>query len=128
MSEILPDLYYTEQHEWLKVDGQTGLIGITDFAQNALGDVTFVELPAVDDEIKKGDELIVIESTKAASDVYAPVSGKIVAINEAMDDEPELINSDPYDKGWLVKIELQDASELETLLSPEAYEQHLRNE
>ncbi len=128
MSEILPDLYYTEQHEWLKVDGQTGLIGITDFAQNALGDVTFVELPAVDDEIKKGDELIVIESTKAASDVYAPVSGKIIEVNQAMEDEPERINSDPYGKGWLVKIQLDDASEIETLLSPEAYEQHTGNE
>ncbi len=128
MSEVLPDLYYTEQHEWIKVDGDTGVIGITDFAQNALGDVTFVDLPAVDDEVKKGDEMIVIESTKAASDVYAPVSGKIVAINEAMDDEPELINSDPYDKGWLVKIELQDSSELKTLLSPEAYEQHTGSE
>ncbi len=125
MSNILPNLRYTEQHEWVKVEGDVALIGITDFAQNALGDVTFVELPAVDQEVQKGDDIVVVESTKAASDVYAPVSGKIVDVNSAIEDEPEAINADPFNRGWLVKIQISDPSEIEALMSPEAYAKHI---
>lgn len=125
MSNILPNLRYTEQHEWVKVEGDVALIGITDFAQNALGDVTFVELPALDQEVQKGDDIVVVESTKAASDVYAPVSGKIVDVNSAIEDEPEAINADPFNRGWLVKIQISDPSEIEALMSPEAYAKHI---
>ncbi len=125
MSNVLPNLRYTEQHEWVKVEGDVALVGITDFAQNALGDVTFVELPAVDQQVQKGDDIVVVESTKAASDVYAPVSGKIVEVNTAIEDEPEAINADPFNRGWLVKIQISDQSEIEALMSPEAYAKHI---
>ena len=125
MSNVLPNLRYTEQHEWVKVEGDVALVGITDFAQNALGDVTFVELPAVDQQVQKGDDIVVVESTKAASDVYAPVSGKIVEVNTAIEDEPEAINADPFNRGWLVKIQISDPSEIEALMSPEAYAKHI---
>ena len=126
MSENIPaNLRYTEQHEWVKRDGAMAWIGITDYAQEALGDITFVELPAMDREVQQGEEIVVVESTKAASDVYAPVSGKIVAVNSAVEDEPERLNDDPFDQGWLVKIEVSDPSQVEALMSAEDYAKHI---
>ena len=126
MSKNLPaNLRYTEQHEWVKRDGAMAWIGITDYAQEALGDITFVELPAMDREVQQGEEIVVVESTKAASDVYAPVSGKIVAVNSAVEDEPERLNDDPFDQGWLVKIEVSDPSQVEALMSAEDYAKHI---
>jgi len=121
MSIIRDDLKYTQDHEWIVADGNIGTVGVTDFAQESLGDVTFVELPEVGAEFKKGDAFGVVESVKAASDLYLPVSGKVVEINTALEDAPDLVNSSPYDDGWIVKIELEDASQVDELLSPTAY-------
>ncbi len=121
MSIIRDDLKYTQDHEWIVADGNIGTIGVTDFAQESLGDVTFVELPEVGTEFKKGDAFGVVESVKAASDLYLPVAGKVIEVNSALDDNPELINSSPYDDGWVLKIELEDASQVDELLSPTAY-------
>ena len=120
---ITPDnLYYTKDHEWLKIEGDHALIGITDHAQQSLGDITFVELPEVDAQVSVGDTFGVIESVKAASDLYMPVSGQVVEINEALDASPEQVNDDPYDEGWLVKVKLEDAaSALEGLMSAADY-------
>jgi glycine cleavage system H protein len=124
MSNIPSHLQYTESHEWVNLDEQGNVrIGITDHAQEALGDLVFVELPAVGDEISQGDPCAVVESVKAASDLYAPVSGKVIAVNEELDDDPALINSGPYDDGWLFEIELIDKAELESLKDAETYAQ-----
>lgn len=120
---ITPDnLYYTKDHEWLKIEGDHALIGITDHAQQSLGDITFVELPEVDAKVFVGDTFGVVESVKAASDLYMPVSGQVVEINEALDASPEEVNDDPYGEGWLVKVKLEDAaSALEGLMSAADY-------
>ncbi len=122
MSNIPSHLQYTESHEWVstEVNGNSR-IGISDHAQEALGDLVFVELPVVGDEISQGDQCAVVESVKAASDIYAPVSGKVVAISEELDDDPALINADPYGDGWLYELELYDSEELEGLKDAEAY-------
>ena len=122
MSVVLKNLFYTEEHEWIKVEGNKAYIGITDFAQHSLGSIVYVELPEVDDEFSKGEAFGVVESVKAASDVYIPVSGKIVEINEEAVDSPEVINNAPYES-WLIAVELSDESELEELMSAEAYEE-----
>jgi len=123
MSNIPSHLKYTESHEWVSSeDNGNARIGISDHAQEALGDLVFVELPVVGDEIGQGDQVAVVESVKAASDIYAPVSGKIVAINEDLDGDPALINADPYGDGWLFELELIDAEELETFKDAEAYQ------
>jgi len=128
MSNIPSHLYYTEAHEWVSPDGDgSARIGISDHAQEALGDLVFVELPVVGDEISQGDPCAVVESVKAASDIYAPVSGKVTAINEDLDADPAIINSDPYDDGWLFELELIDDTELDGLLSAEAYEASLQD-
>lgn len=119
------DLKYTSSHEWVKAVGSTVTVGITDYAQSQLSDLTFIELPSVDDEFQAGDEAGVLESVKAASDIYAPLSGRIVDVNEELNDHPEAINTDPYTDGWLFKIELSQPEELEHLLDNEAYEQIL---
>ena len=121
MSTIRDDLKYTQDHEWISAEGNIGKIGVSDFAQESLGDVTFVELPEVGASFAKGDAFGVVESVKAASDLYLPVSGTVVEINEALEDTPELINSSPYDDGWIVKIELEEPSQVDELLSPTAY-------
>ena len=128
MSNIPSHLKYTESHEWVNAneDGNA-LIGITDHAQAALGDLVFVELPAVGDEISQGDPVAVVESVKAASDIYTPVSGRIIAVNEDLDADPAIINSDPYNDGWLFEIELIDTEELEGLKDAEAYEETLED-
>ncbi len=116
------DLLYTSEHEWVAVDGKIATIGITDYAQGELGDIVFVELPGVGDETKQMESFGTIEAVKAVSELYAPVSGKVVAVNEKLQDSPELINQDPYGEGWMIKIEMSDESELNSLLSPKDYE------
>ena len=121
MSELPGDLQYTNDHEWLRRDDDGNVtIGITDHAQSALGDLVYVELPEVGQEVETGGDMAVVESVKAASDVYAPIAGTVVAVNEALSDDPEVINSDPYGDGWIVK--LQPGGDDGELLSPDAYQ------
>ena len=126
MSNIPSHLKYTESHEWVDADTEgNARIGISDHAQEALGDLVFVELPTVGDEISQGDPCAVVESVKAASDIITPVSGKVIAVNEDLDGDPAIINSDPYNDGWLFELELSDIEELEGLKDAEAYEESL---
>lgn len=117
------ELKYSQDHEWVKVEGNMVTIGITDYAQSQLGDVVFVELPEAGAELAAGQGLAVVESVKAVSDVYTPISGHIITGNESLADAPELVNQDPYGEGWIVKIEITDSTELAELLDSEAYEQ-----
>ena len=122
MSNITSDLRYVDSHEWIRLEDDGSVtVGITDHAQQALGDVVFVELPEVDAELAIGAEAGVVESVKAVSDIYVPVSGKIIAVNEALADDPELVNNDPYEDGWFFRMKPSDAAELEVLLTAEAY-------
>lgn len=121
-------IYYSEDHEWVKVEEGVGTIGITDFAQDELGDIVFVELPQVGDEFDKEDNFGVIESVKAVSDLYMPVSGEVVEVNEDLLDQPELVNEDPYEGGWIVKVALSDDSELEELMDADEYSGFLEEE
>jgi glycine cleavage system H protein len=114
--------YFTEDHEWIEVDGDIGTVGISDYAQSQLGDIVFVEVPDEGRQIAKGDEAAVVESVKAASDVYSPVSGSVLEGNAALADEPELVNSDPEGEGWFFKVTLSDPGELEELMDETAYE------
>jgi len=122
MSNIPSELKYATSHEWVRVESD-GIVtvGISEHAQGLLGDMVFVELPDIDDSVSVGDDVAVAESVKAASDIYAPVSGTVVAINEELEDSPELVNSDAFGEGWLFKVKLDDASELENLLDAEGY-------
>lgn len=122
MSKVIEGLYYTNTHEWVKVEDGFGFIGITDYAQDSLGEIVFVELPEEDDQVEAGGELSAIESVKAASDIISPVTGTIVLINDELEDSPELINEDPYEN-WIAKVELEDESELQKLLSAEEYKE-----
>ena len=115
------DLYYAKTHEWLRIDENTAVVGITDFAQSQLSDITFVELPDVGREVEAGDEVAVVESVKAASDIYAPVAGTIVEVNSDLEDSPDMINASPYDAGWLFKIELRKEEDVDNLMSAEEY-------
>ena len=119
--DVPDDNRYLESHEWIDVDGGTGRVGISDFAQDELGDIVFVELPGVGDEVAAGDSFGVVESIKAVSDIYSPVSGEVTAVNERLDAEPELVNDDPYGDGWMIEVELADEGELDDLLTAEAY-------
>ncbi|CAC97746.1 glycine cleavage system protein GcvH [Listeria innocua] len=119
------DLLYTEEHEWVKAEDGSYIIGITDFAQDQLGDIVFVELPEVGDTVTKGDSIGSIESVKTVSDFYAPVTGKVVAVNETLEDEPELINSNPYDTGWILKLTEVEEADVTALLSSDDYEKGL---
>ena len=120
--KILKDLKYTKEHEWIKLEAANiGAIGITDFAQSELGDIVFVELPNKGDVFQKDDVFGTVEAVKTVADLYIPVSGKILEINEELESNPEMINSDPYDKGWIVKIELSDQSEVDELLTEVDY-------
>ncbi len=123
MTEIPEDLVYSEEHEWIKVDEGKIRYGITDFAQEELGDIVYVELPEEGEKVGKGDMVGVIESVKAVSDLYVPVSGKIVEVNADLEAEPELLNEDPYGDGWIAVVEISDESEVESLLSPKEYEE-----
>jgi glycine cleavage system H protein len=119
--DVPDDLRYLESHEWVRVSGDTAEVGITAFAQDELGDVVFVELPEEGAELTAGEDFGVVESIKAVSDVYAPVSGTVTAVNDRLRDEPELLNEDPFGDGWMLAVEVADESELEGLLSPAAY-------
>ncbi|MCJ8190180.1 glycine cleavage system protein GcvH [Sphingomicrobium aestuariivivum] len=118
-------LYYTKEHEWLRVEGDVATVGISNHAQEALGDIVFAEVPEAGRTVAKGDDAAVVESVKAASDVYAPVSGEVVEGNEALDGDPSLVNSDPEGEGWFFKIKLSDPSELEGLMDEAAYKDFL---
>ena len=120
MSKIVEGLLYSESHEWVKVDGNVAIIGVSDFAQSEMGDITYVDMPDVDDEIASGDEFGALESVKTSSELISPVSGKVIACNDKLEDKPELINEDAY-RAWIVKIEMSDKAELDTLLSAGAY-------
>ena len=120
MSKIIDGLYYSESHEYVKVEGDFGFIGITDFAQHELGNVVYVDMPEVDDEVTAGEEFGAVESVKAASDLMSPVSGTVVEVNEALEDEPGLINKDAFEN-WIIKVELSDMSELDSLMDAAAY-------
>ncbi|MCH9643232.1 MAG: glycine cleavage system protein GcvH [Gammaproteobacteria bacterium] len=123
MADCPDDLHYTEQHEWVRVEeGDIAAIGITDFAQSQMGDLVFVELPMIADQVVAGNEAGVVESVKTASDIYSPVTGEVVAINEDLSAQPEIVNEDPYHKGWLFKVKLNDASEIDRLLKVTAYQ------
>jgi glycine cleavage system H protein len=119
--ELPEDLKYTREHEWISLDGDVATVGITDHAQEQLGDVVYVELPGVGDRVEKSEPFGVVESTKAVSDVYSPVTGEVAEVNDDLPDSPELVNEDPYGDGWLVKIKLSDASELDDLLTAAEY-------
>jgi glycine cleavage system H protein len=122
------NLKYTNSHEWVRVEGKQVVVGITDFAQDQLSDLTYVELPTVGDSFSGQEEVAVVESVKAASDVYAPISGTITAVNNGLLDRPELINTDPYGEGWLFKMLPDDATELESLMDAEQYDQSMPDE
>lgn len=122
MSENPEELKYVETHEWVREDSDgTVIVGITDYAQGALGDVVYVELPEADSEVEMGDEVAVVESVKAASDIYAPLSGTITEVNESLEGNPELVNTDPYRDGWFFRLKLRDVEELSSLMDSESY-------
>jgi glycine cleavage system H protein len=120
MAKVLEGLYYAESHEYVKVEGNIGYVGITDYAQHALGNVVYVDMPDVDDEVSAGEEFGAVESVKAASDLISPVTGVVIEVNEALEDQPELINADAYEN-WIIKVELSDKGELENLMDAKAY-------
>ena len=119
--EVRKDLKYTKEHEWIKIKDDIAVVGITDHAQEELTDVVFVELPETGKKVKKGEELCVVESVKSVSEIYAPLSGRIVKVNSKLDDSPEIINENPYDDGWLVELEITDKSEVNSLINAETY-------
>ncbi|WP_432666368.1 glycine cleavage system protein GcvH [Wukongibacter baidiensis] len=125
--KIVEGLYYSKDHEWVKVEGDKATIGITDYAQHALGEIVYVEMPDVDDEIDAGDVFGVIESVKAASDSFLPISGKIAEVNEELEDSPELLNEKPYES-WILAVEMSDKSELDNLMSDKEYEEFCKSE
>jgi glycine cleavage system H protein len=125
MSNIPSDLKYTKSHEWVRVSGNTAVVGITDHAQHELTDIVFVELPDVGRKVKSGDACAVVESVKTASDIYSPVSGEILETNRLVVEDPALVNSEPYDSGWFYKIKLSHPAELNALLSPEDYKKQI---
>lgn len=119
--DIRNNLKYTNDHEWIRIEGDEAFIGITDYAQKELGDIVFIEVETEGETLKKGDTFGTIEAVKTVSDMYMPVSGEIVEFNEALEDQPELVNKEPFDNGWIVKVKLSDATELDTLLDVDAY-------
>lgn len=121
MAKVIEGLYYSESHEYVKVEGEYGYIGISDYAQQQLGNVVYVDMPEADDEVTAGEEFGAVESVKAASDLIAPVSGTVVEVNSALEDAPELVNQDPY-TNWIIKVELSDKSELDSLMSATDYQ------
>lgn len=125
--KVLEGLYYSKDHEWVRVEGNKAYIGITDFAQHQLGDIVYVELPDIDTDLQSGDSFGVIESVKAASDSFSPVSGRVIEINEEVIDDPTLLNREPYES-WLLIVEINEKSELDDLMTPEAYESYTSKE
>ncbi|MBR7125504.1 MAG: glycine cleavage system protein GcvH [Prevotella sp.] len=125
MAKIIEGLFYSESHEFVRVEGEYGYIGITDYAQHALGNVVYVDMPEADDEVEAGEEFGAVESVKAASDLISPVSGVVVEVNDALDDEPELLNKDAFEN-WIIKVELTDKTELDKLMDAKAYEAYCK--
>lgn len=121
MPKVLEGLRYAESHEWVRVEGDVAVIGISDFAQHSMGDLSYVDMPSVGDEVTAGEEFGAVESVKAASDLISPVSGKVIEVNEVLEDEPELLNEDPY-ANWIIKVQMSDPSEVDSLLDAAAYE------
>lgn len=124
--ELPDDLKYSESHEWVRTDGETARIGISDYAQNQLGDIVFVELPEIGVVLEKGREFGTVESVKAVAEVYAPIGGKVVAVNDELVDAPELVNNDPYGRGWMIEVSQEDKTEAESLLSRDDYMEILK--
>ena len=120
MSKIIEGLLYSESHEWVKVDGNVAIIGVSDFAQAEMGDITYVDMPEVDDEVTKGEDFGALESVKASSELYSPISGTVVAVNSDLEDAPEAINEDAY-AAWIIKVEMSDTNELDELMDAAAY-------
>lgn len=126
--EIPQDLKYTQEHEWIRIDGKKAVIGISGFAQEQLGDIVFVELPEVGSQVEQGSPFGVVESVKTVSDLYAPVNGKVTAVNKGLETNPERVNSEPYGEGWIVEIELSDEKDIESLLDADAYTEQCQKE
>ncbi len=120
--EIPEELKYTKDHEWARIEGETAVVGITDYAQSELGDIVYVELPEVGTPVKQGESFGTIEAVKAVSDLFAPLSGEVIEVNTELENSPEVINQDPYGKGWMIKIKISDPKEIENLLDKAAYE------
>ena len=127
MAKVIEGLYYSESHEYVRVEGEYGYVGISDYAQHALGNIVYVDMPEVDDEVVAGEDFGAVESVKAASDLISPVSGTVVEVNEAREDEPELVNKDAFEN-WIIKVELSDKAELDNLMDAAAYEKFCENE
>lgn len=125
---IPEELKYSKDHEWIRIDGETAVVGLTDYAQDQLGEIVFVELPQEGEEFAKGDAFGVVESVKAVNDVFLPVSGVIIEVNDPLTDSPETLNEDPYGEGWMIKTSILDNAELDGLLSAQEYEEHIREE
>jgi glycine cleavage system H protein len=121
------DRRYTEEHEWVKVDDDLAIMGITDYAQEQLGDIVYVELPQPGDTLSQFESFGIVESVKAASDLYAPISGEVIAVNEELVDRPELVNEDPYENGWMLKARPEDEAQMDALMTAEEYETHLKS-
>jgi len=119
--DVPDNLYYTEDHEWVRVKGENVTIGVSDYAQDQLGDIVFVEMPASGDQFKKGDEFGTVESVKAVAELYMPIGGEVIQVNQALEDAPELLNQSPYAEGWIIEVKPEDASQLESMLNKEAY-------
>jgi len=126
--EIPKDLRYTDEHEWARIDGDTVIVGITDYAQESLGDVVYIEMPEVGEELKKGEALGSIESVKAVSDVFCPMSGEIIEVNEELSDHPEYVNQSPYDKGWIIEMKISNLEETGELMDSVKYEEFVKKE
>ncbi|TXD49850.1 glycine cleavage system protein GcvH [Polaribacter sp. IC073] len=118
---IPSDLKYTKDHEWLKIEGNTATVGITDFAQGELGDIVYVDVDTLDDTVEEGDVFGSVEAVKTVSDLFMPLTGEVIEFNDTLEDDPELVNSDPYNKGWMIKIQISDSSQIDDLLDAEAY-------
>ena len=127
MAKVIEGLYYSESHEYVRVEGEYGYVGITDYAQHALGNVVYVDMPEVDDEVEAGEDFGAVESVKAASDLISPVSGTVVEVNDALEDAPEHLNQDAFEN-WIIKVQLSDKAELDNLMDAAAYEEHCKNE
>ena len=123
--KVPEELKYTEEHEWVKVEGDIAIVGITDFAQNELSDIVYVELPEVGKNIKKGDVIATVEAVKTVADVYSPVSGEIIEVNEKLKDEPSIINNDPYGEGWMIKVKLSNPTEVDDLMNADQYKEKI---
>ena len=128
MANVPEDLHYSKDHEWVRVDGNVAIVGITDYAQDSLGDVVYVELPKVGDEFAANESFGSVESVKAVSEVFSPVSGEIVGINEALADEPEKVNQDPYGDGWMIRVQMSNSGEVDSMLTAAEYEDFTKAE